>query len=1126
METFSFSYAIKAPESASGTYPMSAEVKYRYLDQSEKKVDASFQAVEQSVVANHSSTNVYLPGHAVPVNVDIHLSSDAAKYNEFSAIGLIVNLPDNWTFDRAYGNNAPVSSVTGIVPEQGSSGIIQFAWFKIADNIISFTYDVIPPPDTTTSEIITASVKYRYANGMERSLPLLPSELVLEPSIVTVKHNCDSIYVSNSEIPVDTIITYNGFSDTLSTMRYDLSIPEGWTLTHIDGLGAPQHMEMNQNKVVLSWDDTIPSSPIIFSYALIPGTQVNTDESLTGELTYNRFNQNFTEKAMPDPITFTKGTFVARHSMLLPSAAGTYFYTPGTNIIINNSMIYADSLQDSIRFIVTLPDTWSFAGSSDSITSNVTSANQIEFIWSQPPSSPFNFSYEVFVPSDDSGLKSITSYVEYMGGTEVATVTPDPLKAFDNNNPIPEIRSDYGATTAESSMSFTIVFTKLVTGLSRSDINMKNALFNSLTSINASTYILMITPVNQGEIQIDLPENSVTDYLGKGNVASNAINIIYDTSTPEISYIGSVEPATTNAAVIPITLILSEPVTGLTSDQLSITNGVIANFKGSGEQYTFDIIPSNQGEITIAIESGVLIDNAGNTNQMQKSLQYVYDSYAPKVSSFGFDPDSRTLNTIAPITVTIQMSEKVNNFDQTDIHIENGTISSFKASNEGSTYQAMIDPQECGFMYIYIPEKIATDKAGNLNLASETIQLTLNCTNYNGLVKDLQHQLLKDVNVSVVYPENIEIEPTKTDNDGTYSLVLPKLLTSDIYYFSLEKEGYVSENTSFSYTTEGDVGFTVELGVQVMTLISDLGYAYTITGTVSVADRTPITQVSSNPVVKVYTVHPDETQESQATVAKANGNFYIGFDNVPSLPFTVVASMKEYYAELTINSLLANVVELNMQLPDKKEQVSVNVSVDFGAEVELESETGTQVASLEIKPGSIKKSAKVDMQVVKATSTKLQQFASKSDGQLLDINLDADIIDDLIIRLKISDDITEQDLINETYFIFYAQTVNSLLSGQFRKVPSTHIIPSGEIGFVKFKVRHLTIFGVGQEIIDDLPRLKDDISNTSQRRCFISIIQPSSSHFLFLLIILTIMIGVIGINKYKSSFFLSNKFLG
>ena len=1114
LESVSFSYAIKIPEDTKGIKTLPATLMYRYADQGELQVDATIQAQEQSIIAIHSSKDVYIQKNAVPIDVNIYLSKDAYEYNEFTAIGLIVHLPDSWTFDRAYGQGAPISTETGIVPEKGDTGVIQFAWFTILNNTISFTYDVIPPEGANTDETITSTVKYRFANGIERSANLLPYELVLTPASLSISQQTISDYIPNMEIPVNTVITYTGKSDTLSNMQLSVPLPTGWSITNIGGVGQPQNLIMNGSTALLKWTEPVPSSPIVFSYDLIPDGQSDQVSILT-TLTYNRFETLQTKK--PNPILLSKGDFIAYQSMQLPSAAGIYYYTPGENIQIENSVLYSGDLSSSeMRYIINLPDSWSFVDSSLS-NYHITSGGQLIFEWEQTPSSPIKFSYKVSVPSNDTGKRTISSTVEYLNGSKIVQVQPNPLVAIDCLPPVPHIQSSLNEVTAISPMEITLYFSKPVLGFEKDDILLQNALIDGeIIQVNDYTFKFKITPINQGEVIVNLPANSVTDYIGNGNNSLSPPFIkTYDSVAPEIVYLGTSVPSTTNSGVIPVTLIINEPVAGFVSSDIIITNGHIEDFQKDGTTYKFNLIPDAQGDVSIRIDSGVLKDNAGNSNSIQQSLPLVYDSIRPSVE-LSVDPDVRTINMVQPITLTVEMTELVSNFNQEDIVIENGMITNYQIKYNDKEFQAIIQPQGCGYLTISVPENVASDSAGNMNMASENIQLTINCTTYSVRVKDNKYQPLENVKIDVVYPEGVLLTDVKEEPIGKYSFSLPKLLHSEKYFFTLEKEDYVFEDTTFSWEPDPpdtSIGFVVELKIQKMQLIAEKGYEYTITGKVT-AEGQDIDQIANNPIVSVYTVHSD--MEGKATKANEKGEYFIGFDTIPTTSFKIVASMKDHYIEKEINPLdLSDNVDLDLKLIDVAEDISLDVSVDFATEIEVTTHDGKYRSSVNIPPDTIdttNKSFKAEVKVHKVVELKPIKLASK----LLEVKIDEPVKEgkSLEINLKISDEtteITKEDFISGKYYIFYAETVEAFIAGIVKKVPYTDILEFGSS--IKFKVGHLTVFGIGQEqdIEEDLPRLKDE--DGSQRRCFISTVQLKPFNSLYFLIILTIMIGAFGLTR-------------
>ena len=80
---------------------------------------------------------------------------------------------------------------------------------------------------------------------------------------------------------------------------------------------------------------------------------------------------------------------------------------------------------------------------------------------------------------------------------------------------------------------------------------------------------------------------------------------------------------------VPVTATFSEPVSGFTIDEITVSNGAASGFSGSdGDSvYTFDVTPDSLGEVTVDIAAGVATTGggAGNTAAPQLSLGIPYD---------------------------------------------------------------------------------------------------------------------------------------------------------------------------------------------------------------------------------------------------------------------------------------------------------------------------------------------------------------------------------------------------------------------------------------------------------------------------------------------------------------------
>jgi hypothetical protein len=224
----------------------------------------------------------------------------------------------------------------------------------------------------------------------------------------------------------------------------------------------------------------------------------------------------------------------------------------------------------------------------------------------------------------------------------------------------------------------------------------------------SSAIVLNGGTIKNGTLAAALTLNSVASTTG----------VLVDGVAPTVS-ITSTTTSTTNTTPIPVTVTFSESVSNFISTDVTITNGTINSFAGSGTTYTFTVTPTAQGTVTVAIASSVATDAAGNGNTAATSLTRTFDNIAPTVviSSTAANPTNLTA-----IPVTVTFSESVSNFISTDVTVTNGTINSFAGS--GTTYTFTVTPTAQGTVTVAIAGSVATDAAGNNNTAATSLTRT------------------------------------------------------------------------------------------------------------------------------------------------------------------------------------------------------------------------------------------------------------------------------------------------------------------------------------------------------------------------------------------------------------------
>ncbi len=186
---------------------------------------------------------------------------------------------------------------------------------------------------------------------------------------------------------------------------------------------------------------------------------------------------------------------------------------------------------------------------------------------------------------------------------------------------IPKLTSFESTSTNLTSVPFTVDFGTPVNGLSATSFSITNGTVQGNVQHQGNgVYAFIVQPTAPGVMKVSLPANRVTDTANatRQNVASNEIALQFSATAPRpvITADNLTVGGTSSSALQRFTVTFSEPVDGFTEAEVNIIGGTIANFAGEQSQplYTFDVIPSGTGLITVEIPQGVaknvdLVDN-------------------------------------------------------------------------------------------------------------------------------------------------------------------------------------------------------------------------------------------------------------------------------------------------------------------------------------------------------------------------------------------------------------------------------------------------------------------------------------------------------------------------------------
>jgi hypothetical protein len=277
---------------------------------------------------------------------------------------------------------------------------------------------------------------------------------------------------------------------------------------------------------------------------------------------------------------------------------------------------------------------------------------------------------------------------------------------FDQTSPTFTIAPNAVSTNA-SPIVFTITASEAVTGFNDSDISITNGTKGLFTQ-NGQIYTLVVTPSSDGAVVLTIDAARCVDLAGNPNLIASA-SITSDRTSPTVAIAPT--GTSTNANPISFTFTFSEPVTGLTVDDVIVTNGIKGVLAGGGTTYSLPVTPSGDGDVTVSIPASSAVDAVGNGNRAAAST--VTSIRTAPTCDITF-PAAQANN--ANITVTFAFSSPVIGFTAGDITVANANKGSFSGS--GSNYSLTLQAQGEGTVTVSIASGVCTDQVGNGNSAS------------------------------------------------------------------------------------------------------------------------------------------------------------------------------------------------------------------------------------------------------------------------------------------------------------------------------------------------------------------------------------------------------------------------
>ncbi|WP_172824433.1 BspA family leucine-rich repeat surface protein [Polaribacter sp. KT25b] len=139
-----------------------------------------------------------------------------------------------------------------------------------------------------------------------------------------------------------------------------------------------------------------------------------------------------------------------------------------------------------------------------------------------------------------------------------------------------------------------------------------------------------------------------TDDLGNAANQDVIITIIDLDEVPPTVVITSSLMGPTSTTPIPVTVTFSETITGFDAGDISVSGGTIQSFTGTDADYSFDLVPSGGGTLTVDIAADVAQDAAGNNNTIANQFSIEYSDLPATALNFDGVDDYVIIGNVLP----------------------------------------------------------------------------------------------------------------------------------------------------------------------------------------------------------------------------------------------------------------------------------------------------------------------------------------------------------------------------------------------------------------------------------------------------------------------------------------------
>ncbi|MBV7537633.1 DUF4214 domain-containing protein [Duganella sp. sic0402] len=246
------------------------------------------------------------------------------------------------------------------------------------------------------------------------------------------------------------------------------------------------------------------------------------------------------------------------------------------------------------------------------------------------------------------------------------------------------------------STQVTVTFSEAVTLPANLNLSVGNGTLSNIvtTSLGLTATFTPDAGVSAGTNKIVLDLSQLSDSFGNagvGTVESNnyAVDTVRPTAVIQLASSTLLAGQSTG-----VTITFSEAVRDFDNGDVSIGSGSLNQFTTSDNGITWQAVFTPDADVdqasnVIRLANASYTDLAGNTGSAATSANYAVHTERPTAT---IDIDDTTLTAGQTAQVTIRFSEAVSGFDNNDLSVASGTLSTVISNDGGLTWTATLTP--------------------------------------------------------------------------------------------------------------------------------------------------------------------------------------------------------------------------------------------------------------------------------------------------------------------------------------------------------------------------------------------------------------------------------------------------